>query len=186
VKRHGKGWNLLELLLVVGIILAVLSLVVGVVRIGLEVARKTQCANNLRQIYLATKLYEDYFGAPPITIKNFVTWKPELAPLLICPSDPLQGNEFKDSYKPEVFVPHSYFFNYWADYLLVRLPRENIHAPEEQRNRLLKSCWRELTSPDGHWFVCPIHELAVFPDGRVGKARRYTKADFENPQNLLR
>jgi type II secretory pathway pseudopilin PulG len=175
VKRHGKGWNLLELLLVAGIILAVLSLVVGVVRMGLEASRKTQCANNLRQIYLATKLYEDYFGAPPFTEKQFITWKPELAPLLVCPSDPTQGYKLKDYYKPEYFVPHSYYSMYWFYYHFVRIPRKNIITPEERKNFYLKSAWHELTSPDGHWFVCPFHELVVFPDGKVGKAQRYTK-----------
>lgn len=107
-----KGLTLLELLITVGIVLALASLIIGLVRIGLNVARRTQCANNLRQIYLATKLYEEQFGSPPFFPKHFVTWKPEFAPMLICPSDPYQGRLFEGSYAPETFVPYSYFLNY--------------------------------------------------------------------------
>lgn len=181
-----KGFTLLELLLVVGIILALIGLILGIVHISFNITRKIQCVNNLRQIYLVTKIYEEEFGAPPWFPKHFVTWKPEYASLLICPSDPYQGNLLKDAHNPKAFVPHSYFFNYWSDYHFVRLPRENIHGPKEFRERMLKQFWYELTAPDGHWFVCPWHSLAVFPDGRVGRAQRYTGADFEKPENKLR
>ena len=107
--RTKQGFTLLELLLVIGIILALISLIIGIVHISLNITRKIQCANNLRQIYLATKIYEEEFGAPPWFLKHFVTWKPEYASLLICPSDPYQGNLFKDSYDLKAFVPHSYF-----------------------------------------------------------------------------
>ncbi|MFA0760381.1 MAG: hypothetical protein HZLCBSQH_000475 [Candidatus Fervidibacterota bacterium] len=181
-----QGFTLLELLLVISIILAIISLIIGLVLISLNITRKIHCANNLRQIYLATKIYEEEFGAPPWFPKHFVTWKPEYASLLICPSDPYQGNLLKDIHDPKAFIPHSYFFNYWNDYHFVRLPRKNIHGPKEFTEKMLKQFWYELTAPDGHWFVCPWHSLAVFPDGRVGRARRYTGADFENPENKLR
>ena len=178
-----KGLTLLELLITVGIVLALASLIIGLVRIGLNVARRTQCANNLRQIYLATKLYEEQFGSPPFFPKHFVTWKPEFAPMLICPSDPYQGRLFEGSYAPETFVPYSYFLNYWIFYHIVHLPRENIRGPKELTDQMLKRWRHELIASDGHWFVCPFHELAVFPDGKIGQARRYTKHDFERPEN---
>lgn len=173
--RKRSGLTLKEVLIVAGIVLVLVSLVLEVIRLGFNSIRKIQCANNLHQIYLATKLYEEQFGTPPFSPKHFITWKPELASILICPSDPYRGHLFEDSYAPESFVPHSYFLNYWGFSLLVRLPRENIHGPKEMTDQMLKNWWYELTAPDGHWFVCPFHELAVFRDGKIGKAKRYTK-----------
>jgi len=152
---------------------------------GLEAARRAQCANNLRQLYLATKLYEEQFGAPPFHPKHhFLAWNPNLAPLLICPSDPYKGYRHKHMVKPEFFVPESYDFIYWGAYHVVRTPPERRRrGPKELWERVLKNYWRELTSPDGHWIVCYWHELTVFPDGRVGKATRFIRP---RPEDIYR
>lgn len=60
-------------------------------RLEISAARKVQCINNLRQIYEATKLYEEEYGSPPFRPIHFVGWDPNLKQIVICPSDPYQG-----------------------------------------------------------------------------------------------
>ncbi|MER3500945.1 MAG: hypothetical protein C4295_05610 [Candidatus Fervidibacterota bacterium] len=146
-----KGLTLIELVIAVGILLALISLVLGVVRMGLEAARRAQCANNLRQLYLATKLYEEQFGAPPFHPKHhFLAWNPNLAPLLICPSDPYKGYRHKHMVKPEFFVPESYDFIYWGAYHVVR-------TPPERRRRGPTNIWVERCCCRPDWGCLHFH-----------------------------
>src|SRR5688500_14949385 len=60
-----RGFRLVELLVVVGLIGLLIACLLPNVRSSREAARRMSCANNLHQIALALHNYEDEFGCLP-------------------------------------------------------------------------------------------------------------------------
>jgi len=63
--RHGRGFAITELLVVVAVLATLISLVVPAVQQAREAARRMQCRNNLKQIGLALHSYESVHKTLP-------------------------------------------------------------------------------------------------------------------------
>jgi len=123
-----EGMTLIELLVVVAIMGVLMSLLLPAVMKVREVARRTQCANNLRQIGLAIHSYcENYDGFFPQSTHgalNFEqSWIIKLAPyyenvdsIRICPEDPRANEKIAEK-------GTSYILN---EYLCVEGPQQAL------------------------------------------------------------
>jgi len=166
-----NGLTLMELLIVVGIIISLLGLILSVVKIGKEAAMKVQCMNNLKQLYLASKMYEQTFGEPPPHYRELLLWQPSYRSLLICPKDPFQGfaaggwNYVTLPTNPRPsFIPHSYVASYWSAWLIVT-KRAKIIAPPEKVKKIME--WAAENLAKGDYFICRYHEIAISIDGNI-------------------
>jgi prepilin-type N-terminal cleavage/methylation domain-containing protein len=90
-RRHlSKGFTLIEMLVVIGIIALLLTLLAPTLESARQVASRTGCASNLHQLYLGTTLWaQEHGGRLPTDLEK---WAPSLHPYLggeSPPSSPL-------------------------------------------------------------------------------------------------
>lgn len=83
-RRHSSGFTLVELLVVIAIIGVLIGMLMPAVQMTREAARRTTCANNLKQIGLAIQMYHDTIGdIPPSRPRdNYLTWPVIMLPFL--------------------------------------------------------------------------------------------------------
>jgi prepilin-type N-terminal cleavage/methylation domain-containing protein/prepilin-type processing-associated H-X9-DG protein len=103
-KLQHTGFTLIELLVVISIIALMAALLLPVFSMAREMARRTSCANNLKQIGMAFIMYiQDYDETmPALSLPSVPTWRDnsswdlEIASYLkpvdvfVCPDDPGQ------------------------------------------------------------------------------------------------
>ena len=68
-----SGFTMIELLVVISIIAVLLALLMPAVQSGREAARRAQCANNLKQLALATANYAEQVGVFPMGVYQVAT-----------------------------------------------------------------------------------------------------------------
>lgn len=106
MQKRQVGITLIEIMVVVAIILFIIALLLPIFSSVRAKARQSNCASNLRQIYVAWKIYlEDSNGYPP-SLSLLVT--KSNAGVFSCPADPWQG--FNVGISAMSGHPVSYFY----------------------------------------------------------------------------
>src|SRR5436190_2439144 len=84
VGSQPRGFTLMELLVATGVIGILLAMILPAVSASREAARKTQCANNLRQVGVALHNYHDVFTRFPAgaSSANQLSWHVSILPQL--------------------------------------------------------------------------------------------------------
>lgn len=113
-----KGFTMVELMVVISVIVVLLAMLLAGIQRVREMANRTQCANNLRQIGYAYLNYIDKMGDPAALKANY-TWVTTLRPYLdgrddiyYCPSAENRGVLIEEVPKAWIRVQNRTFDEY--------------------------------------------------------------------------
>lgn len=182
--KKTRGFTLIELLVVIAIIALLASLLLPALSRAREMARRTKCISNLKQIYLALSLYaDDYNGLYPYAAGSVAWdatdltdgtygWMQQLysyvgnKKVYICPSN----KEFRD---------YSYFLGTRAAYIDAEEQRASVNRKKIKYPSAFVLCGdtsyfdEEDCDKDDYGINCilwPVHNEGVnilFADGHV-------------------
>jgi prepilin-type N-terminal cleavage/methylation domain-containing protein len=142
-----RGFTLVELLVVIAIIAILIALLLPAVQKIREAAARTKCANNLKQISLATHAYHDAnrYLPPSRILTEYVTWAVFLLPHV--GEDPLARR----------FDTNLDYFNQgtYPDLSIVQAPVAVYYCPTRPAGRISDQVMvfsnpQELTPGDRH------------------------------------
>jgi type II secretory pathway pseudopilin PulG len=153
MRRYGRAWTLVELLVVVALLALLMVLLLPVYALSRRAAQRTVCIANLHQIGLAVRLYRDDYGELPPYLSAVYPYLKD-GRVFICPMDPLQGQHqveatLGDAFRLEGnhYLPSGVSYTYVPNWAIARQLGWWLPGPPYGEGK-----WGELTPlSECHW-----------------------------------
>jgi len=128
--RSQNAFTLIELLVDIAIIGILVAMLLPSLARAHGAAISVACANNMKQLALATQIYVDDDTSGELPRRSSPSWMETLRPtyrdlkILRCPADLIASSPTNSSY-PGHAAPRTYIMNGWTDYFETTLSPEN-------------------------------------------------------------